>query len=520
MPRRGVRAVLAGLSVAMVAFLSYRDTLAYFFNATDDFTLIETSRFRSITEAAALFGKPLMGGSDFTKIGLFYRPVATLSYGADYLTSGIDPFGYHVTNVVLFAMLAVAVVGLVASMTGRLATAWLSGLVFALHPIHVESVPAVARRQDVLAALCTVLCLACVSLGGTGPLVVGVVACGLALGSKEIGILLPVMIYVYYVVAARGGERNEGTWLSRMVEAGRRCAPFFAICGVYLVARTWVLGGMGGYKELPFGRPALLAFLGSTTKNYVRDLVYPASLASRALPFSVASLVAVGALSTWLARRELAGSATTSAIGRTVGVLLIWLVLPLCLFVATRTFADWSMVLSVVPFSAIVALALTEPIRVGRSLMSGGRRLPATRWLALAAVCWFASAATLVGYLVGFSPLVRDYGEWEDSGKIASMVVRGISRVVHGIPPGTTTIRIAGLPYAIGSYATETPRVRTASYLQDHSIESWVKLTEPDAAVDVVIDSRVVLGRPPAGLGFATHVNGEGETVVDITVEE
>jgi len=89
-----------------------------------------------------------------------WHPLTWLSLAVDYAFWGPNPFGFHLTNVTLHALNTVLVVILTkrllipAGCDPRLAmaAAFLCGLVFGLHPIHVESVAWVSERKDVLYA--------------------------------------------------------------------------------------------------------------------------------------------------------------------------------------------------------------------------------------------------------------------------------------------------------------------------------------------------------------------------------
>ena len=90
----------------------------------------------------------------FTRV-MFHNwaPLTTLSYLADASLYGPRPAGYHLTNVMLHAvaagLLAVAI-GRMTAAPGRSAAAV---LLFAIHPLRVESVAWVAERKDVLSVL-------------------------------------------------------------------------------------------------------------------------------------------------------------------------------------------------------------------------------------------------------------------------------------------------------------------------------------------------------------------------------
>lgn len=87
-----------------------------------------------------------------------YRPVAALSYSANYHLVGWSPEMYRITDIVLHGLASLAVAGLFRSLTGARAR-WLvvPALLFAAHPVSEEIVPFLARRSYALGALLTAL---------------------------------------------------------------------------------------------------------------------------------------------------------------------------------------------------------------------------------------------------------------------------------------------------------------------------------------------------------------------------
>jgi Flp pilus assembly protein TadD len=91
----------------------------------------------------------------------FYRPLQRLTYVADYALYGFEPWGYHLTNILLHAGAAGALFALVRRLMretsperNATATALIVSSIWALHPIHSSAVVYVAGRADPLAALC------------------------------------------------------------------------------------------------------------------------------------------------------------------------------------------------------------------------------------------------------------------------------------------------------------------------------------------------------------------------------
>lgn len=84
-----------------------------------------------------------------------YRPLCVLTFRLNYLLSALDPFSYHLTNVLLHAgVTAVYVLTVRKAVVNCPSDVLLvSGLLFAVHPVHAEAVAGVVGRADVLACL-------------------------------------------------------------------------------------------------------------------------------------------------------------------------------------------------------------------------------------------------------------------------------------------------------------------------------------------------------------------------------
>jgi tetratricopeptide (TPR) repeat protein len=88
-----------------------------------------------------------------------WHPLTTISHMLDCQLYGLDPAGHHFTNV-LFHTIAVVLLFLVLQqMTGSLWRSAFVAALFAIHPLHVESVAWVSERKDVLSAVFFMLTL-------------------------------------------------------------------------------------------------------------------------------------------------------------------------------------------------------------------------------------------------------------------------------------------------------------------------------------------------------------------------
>jgi lipoprotein NlpI len=101
-----------------------------------------------------------------------WHPLTWISHAVDYAIWGLHPLGHHLTNVILHAVNIFMVVFLIIGLLNVLKettiknglsefldertiliTGGVTGLLFGLHPLHVESVAWVAERKDILCAL-------------------------------------------------------------------------------------------------------------------------------------------------------------------------------------------------------------------------------------------------------------------------------------------------------------------------------------------------------------------------------
>ena len=84
---------------------------------------------------------------------LNWAPLTTLSYLLDATAYGIKPWGFHLTNVLIHAVASGMIMLAIARLTGDLNRSLAATLLFAIHPLRVESVAWIAERKDVLSVL-------------------------------------------------------------------------------------------------------------------------------------------------------------------------------------------------------------------------------------------------------------------------------------------------------------------------------------------------------------------------------
>jgi len=117
--------------------------------------------FLSFDDNQGLLGNPqVLNGLSWNGIAWAFTtgyasnwfPVTWISHMLDFQLFGADPGWHHLINVLIHALSSMLLFALMKRMTGRLWESAFVAFVFALHPLHVESVAWVSERKDVLFA--------------------------------------------------------------------------------------------------------------------------------------------------------------------------------------------------------------------------------------------------------------------------------------------------------------------------------------------------------------------------------
>ena len=156
--------------VSLITFVVYLSSLHHEFVEWDDAQyVVENLHIRSINIAFIKWAF-----ADFHAGN--WHPLTWISHAIDYAIWGLNPLGHHLTNIILHAVNTFVVVLLTISLLNvlkettikkgpseflhermLLIAGGVTGLLFGLHPLHVESVAWVAERKDLLCALFVLL---------------------------------------------------------------------------------------------------------------------------------------------------------------------------------------------------------------------------------------------------------------------------------------------------------------------------------------------------------------------------
>ena len=274
-----IRLILFAL-ITVLPLLIYLNSLGNTFVYDDYLTVTNNYFIREWRYLSAFFNQKYFVISN----ELTYRPIVTLSYFADYALWQLRPWGYHLTNVIIHTINVYLVYFAAYCLFRNRTTAFVSCLLFSLHPIFSEAVNAVSYREDLLSA--TFLLAAFIlfvkynqnptrrSFSIRYPL--SLFAYLLAMVSKETAIVLPLLILSYEFIFKRDTIPNRRHLTRRLIT---NYAGYIAVGGFYLFLRFYLIHNPGEWVEYP-GNSIFVNFIMMTKVigYYLKLLFIPAPL--------------------------------------------------------------------------------------------------------------------------------------------------------------------------------------------------------------------------------------------------
>ena len=133
--------------LAACAALPYLNSLFNGFIYDDDTQVVHNPYIRSFGHLKEIFTTHVWSFMAVAATN-YYRPMMTLGYLFCYKLFGLRAYGFHLASIVLHVLVVCLVFVLTERLTGDRVCAFIAGAVFALHPVHTESVDWIAAVTD------------------------------------------------------------------------------------------------------------------------------------------------------------------------------------------------------------------------------------------------------------------------------------------------------------------------------------------------------------------------------------
>jgi Tfp pilus assembly protein PilF len=273
------REVLNCLALFLLAFLAYANTLVGSFVYDDNYQVVENPYAHSFRYLPKIFSTSVWSFQGAQGPTNYFRPMMTFGYLLFYQIAGAVPFSFHLANIVLHALIVLLVFFILRRLSGERIALVAAGL-FALHPIHTESVAWIAGVTDLELAFFYLLAfLLYLRLedpdSGFGTRIAMCASFALALLSKEQAITLPLLATLFEHLFRKDRE------LTSTRQKFSRYAPLWATVALYLVVRGILLGGVAsiaarqGVSWYEIGLSAI-----TLTGAYLWKLLWPSHLSA------------------------------------------------------------------------------------------------------------------------------------------------------------------------------------------------------------------------------------------------
>ena len=239
--------------IILITLLAYANSLNNSFVLDDTHTILNNNFIKSWKNFPAIFTRsyltPFKNNIIDHSLGAqetSYRPVVTVSYFIDYAIWGLEPFGYHLTNLFLHIFNAILFYYFITFVTKNIRIGLFSALLFALHPINTEAVNAVSFREDLLSFLffifSLILYIKLDKYSGRRKALIYVLSLLsflIALFSKEMAVTLPFIIILYdWFFASNDGTKDF------FMRLKSRYLGFFSILLFYIWIRFFVMNNL------------------------------------------------------------------------------------------------------------------------------------------------------------------------------------------------------------------------------------------------------------------------------------
>src|SRR6058998_3121618 len=289
-PAKGWGSWLVPALIAVVTFATFLPALHnQFVNWDDDKNFLENPHYRGL-------GWTQLTWMWTTHLG-HYIPLTWMTFGLDYLLWGMNPLGYHLTNLLLHAANAVVFFFITrrlltralpsASERGHALTvsAAFSALVFAIHPLRVESVAWATERRDVLSGLFYLSAVLAYLRAcdreerGRGWYWGAVALFAGALLSKSMAVNLPVVLMILDVYPLRRLGGSIGWWSEPARRIYVEKIPFVLLAAA--ASAIAVMAQFSIHAALPLaqlGVPSRLAISAYGLSFYLGKMILPVNL--------------------------------------------------------------------------------------------------------------------------------------------------------------------------------------------------------------------------------------------------
>jgi protein O-mannosyl-transferase len=282
------------LLLVLVAFAIFANSLGNGFLYDDQVQIVNNKDLRELDYLATIFTRSFskdFPGINFSNAPLdYYRPFHRMINWLAFQSFGLDGFYWHLLNLLIYCGVVALAYVVIKQLSGLRSVAAAGALLFAIHPIHSESVAWVNCFVETLHALFFLGAFTLYLREGRIYLLGSMVLVMAALLTKELALCFPIIVAAYYFICC-----NETGFVRRVGGAIWSAAPFFLVIAIYFILRALTYGGIRFGGNLPLS--TVLLTIPRVVLEYFRMLVFPIGLS---VMYKINFVTSVSSLKFWL----------------------------------------------------------------------------------------------------------------------------------------------------------------------------------------------------------------------------
>ncbi|MEO6168383.1 MAG: tetratricopeptide repeat protein, partial [Chitinophagales bacterium] len=290
-------------AIACITFLVFAPALNGTFTNWDDDTYVTANE---LVKAPTMAWKEIFT----TPVALNYHPITMITLRWNYQAEGLHPHAYFTTNLFFHLLNSILVFLFFYFLSGKkLLTGVISGILFGIHPMHVESVAWISERKDVLYVFFFLLSLLAYLRYRENKKMLWLVFCFLLFVlsclSKAMAVVLPVVLLLIDYFQQR--KLTKAHWLEKI--------PFLATSLVFGVIALRIQSGSANetvqsfsfFQQFLFGCYGCIFYVIKFLFPVKLSAFYPYPIAdgSQALPFLYYLSPIILLVAAWLVYRYL-----------------------------------------------------------------------------------------------------------------------------------------------------------------------------------------------------------------------
>ncbi|MFH0738261.1 MAG: glycosyltransferase family 39 protein [Candidatus Omnitrophota bacterium] len=263
--------------ILLSGLLIYLNSLRNNFVWDDILVIVNNDFIKGWALLGEIFSKPLfyLTNNEY----LYYRPILTLSFVFDYSLWGLNPFGFHLTNIILHLCAGLLIYKLFDILFNESHLAFCAGFFFILHPLNTSVVNYVTSRADILLLIFSVFALILfLKAVNYKHYLLSLFCFSLALLSKESALVFPVLLVfageMHYLVMQTGQGSEPKAKMRRIWYIA-----FIAVAIGYIFLRTKIIGV--GFNLSASGKIGILSILATfcmVILHYLKLIYFPFGL--------------------------------------------------------------------------------------------------------------------------------------------------------------------------------------------------------------------------------------------------